>query len=202
VEYGVKPEKIIPIQAFSRQYLQFVEQTPQEALRQFMEKKAVLISSYVFFRPEFFIDRMVRGIAELVKTYPDLGLLILGSHDGSGDIRVLVSELGISDNVYFCGDLDHDMFLTLVSRSDIFLRTPIRDGVASSVLEALALGVPVVASENHRRPPSVITYDHESIPDMVRVVDEVLRNLNTVKANVIKPDIRDTVAEEVRVLVG
>jgi len=110
--------------------------------------------------------------------------------------------LGIDDHVFFCGDLDHDMFLTLVSRSDIFLRTPIRDGVSSSVLEALALGVPVVASENKRRPQSVITYNHESIPDMVRVLDEVLENLNNVKSNVIRPEIRDTVADEIEVLVG
>ena len=201
VEYGINPEKITPIQAFSRQYLQFLPQTPAEPLRKFMENKDFLISSYVFFRPEFFIDDMVKGIAELVKKFPGLGLMILGSHDHSEDIRALVSALGIDDHVFFCGDLDHDMFLTLVSRSDIFLRTPIRDGVSSSVLEALALGVPVVASENKRRPQSVITYNHESIPDMVRVLDEVLENLDNVKANVIKPEIRDTVADEIRVLV-
>ena len=202
VEYGISPKKIVPIQAFSRQYLQFFEQQPGTELAKFLKNKEILISSYVFFRPEFFIDSMVKGIAELVKKYPKLGLMILGSHDNSEDIRVLVSELGIDDHVFFCGDLDHDMFLTLVAKSDIFLRTPIRDGVSSSVLEALALGVPVVASENHRRPPSAITYDHESIPDMVRVLDEVIQNLDTVKSNVIKPEIRDTVADEVAVLVA
>ncbi len=200
VEYGINPEKVVPIQAFSRQYLQFIPQTPPEPLCKFMENKQFLISSYVFFRPEFFIDRMVKGLAELVKKYPNLGLMILGSDDNSEDIRALVKQLGMGDNVYFCGDLDHDMFLTLVSRSDIFLRTPIRDGVSSSVLEALALGVPVVASENHRRPQSVITYNHEDIADMVQVLDEVLENLDNVKANVIKPEIRDTVADEVAVL--
>ena len=199
-EYGISPGKIVPIQAFSRQYLQFHEQIPPSPLAAFLDSHEFLISSYVFFRPEFFIDRMVKGIAELVKTHPKLGLMILGSHDHSEDIRALVSELGIDKHVYFCGDLDHDMFLTLVTRSDIFLRTPIRDGVSSSVLEALALNVPVVASENHRRPPSAITYDHENIADMVRVVDEVIRNLEAVKANVIKPDIRDTVADELAVL--
>ncbi len=200
IEYGICPGKIIPIQAFSRQYLQYHPANLSGAMGDFVERKEILISSYVFFRPEFFIDRMVKGVAELTKIHPGVGLIILGSDDNSEEIRALVKELGIEDSVFFAGDLDHDTFLTLVHKSDIFLRTPIRDGVASSVLEALALGVPVVASENHRRPPGCITYNHEDIADMVRVLDETIRNLPEVKKQVIKPEIRDTVAEEVAIL--
>jgi glycosyltransferase involved in cell wall biosynthesis len=200
VEYGINPDKIVPIQAFSRQYLQFNPLQFNGLLRSFLESKNLLISSYVFFRPEFFIDSMVTGIAELVKKYPNLGLMILGSDDNSEEIRKLVEELGISDHVFFTGDLDHDSFLTLVSRSDIFMRTPIRDGVSSSVLEALALKVPVVASENQRRPESVVTYNHEDISDMVQVLERTIENLPEVKKNVVIPQIRDTVADEVKVL--
>jgi glycosyltransferase involved in cell wall biosynthesis len=200
VEYGINPDKIVPIQAFSRQYLQFNPLQFNGLLRSFLESKNLLISSYVFFRPEFFIDSMVKGIAELVKKYPNLGLMILGSDDNSEEIRKLVEELGISDHVFFTGDLDHDSFLTLVSRSDIFMRTPIRDGVSSSVLEALALKVPVVASENQRRPESVVTYNHEDISDMVQVLERTIENLPEVKKNVVIPQIRDTVADEVKVL--
>lgn len=201
IEYGVKPEKVVPIQAFSRQYLQFIEQPVNGELKAFIERSSPLISSYVFFRPEFFIDDMVKGIAELTKEYPNIGLMILGSHDNSEEIRALVKELGIEKNVFYAGDQNHDSFLSLVTASDFCLRTPVRDGVSSSVLEALALGVPVVASENNRRPPSVVTYDHESIPDMVRVLRETIENLPAVKAAIVKPDIMDTVAEEVSVLV-
>jgi len=200
VEYGINPKKIVPIPAFSKQYLQFEKIHLNGTLEAFMKGKELLISSYVFFRPEFFIDRMVKGMAELVKKHPKAGLMILGSDDGSEEIKELVRKLGISDQVYFTGDLDHDTFLTVVSHSDIVLRTPIRDGVSSSVLEALALNVPVVASENERRPESVITYNHEDISDMVRVLEETIKNLPAVKAKVVKPTIRDTVADEVAVL--
>ena len=50
------------------------------------------------------------------------------------------------------GNLPHDEFLTLLTRCSAYLRSPACDGVAASVLEAVALGVPVVASENGRRP--------------------------------------------------
>ncbi len=198
--YGVPSDKIIPIPAFSRQYLQFEPQDLKPPLNAFITERKPIISSYVFFRPEFFIDRMIEGIAQVVKEYPRLGLLILGSDDGSEKIKTLVNKLGITQNVFFTGDLDHDTFLTILSKSDIFLRTPVKDGVSSSVLEALALGVPVVASENNTRPPSVITYNHEDISEMARILTETIANLEQVKKKVIKPQIRDTVADEIRVL--
>jgi len=201
VEYGIKPDKIVPIQAFSVQYLQYEKPELKPDLQEFIDSHDVLISSYVFFRPEFFIDSMVKAIAELKKSYPKIGLMILGSHDNSEDIRKLVTELDLDDNVYFAGDLDHDTFLTLVATAQIFLRTPIRDGICSSVLEALALGIPVVASENNRRPESVITYDHEDVSDMVRAVRDTIENLDEAKQRIVKPVIRDTVADEVAVLV-
>lgn len=200
--YGARPEKITPIQAFSVQYLQYQPASLNGAGKLFMEGRKPLIASYVFFRPEFFIDRMIRAVAQLCPTFPGLGLLILGSDDGSQEIRELAGELGISDHLHFAGDLDHDTFLSCVAAADIFLRTPVKDGVCSSVLEALSLGVPVVASENGSRPVSVITYDHESIDDMARVLKETIENLPQVKKGVVKPTIRDTVADELAVLLN
>jgi glycosyltransferase involved in cell wall biosynthesis len=64
------------------------------------------------------------------------------------------------------GKLEHDEFLTLLSRCFAYVPTPACDGVSASVLESLALGIPVIASENGSRPPGVITYpktDPESL---------------------------------------
>lgn len=202
VEYGINPDKIYPIQAFSRQYLQFEPAPLKPALEAFRQAHPQLICSYVFFRPEFFVEDMIRAIAKLRETHPGAGLMILGSDQGSEKVKALAEELGIAAHVYFAGDLDHDDFLTHISISTLKLRTPIRDGIASSVLEALALGVPVVASENERRPPSTITYNHEDVADMVRALRETLDDPEGARSRVVKPEIRDTVAEEVAVLVG
>jgi glycosyltransferase involved in cell wall biosynthesis len=65
------------------------------------------------------------------------------------------------------GNLNHDEFLSLLSRCFVYLRTPECDGVAASVLESLALKIPVVASENGRRPVGVVTYRDTDAADMV-----------------------------------
>ena len=64
----------------------------------------------------------------------------------------------------------------------MYLRTPACDGVAASVLESLALGVPVVASENGRRPAGVVTYSDISSADMVGKLQFVREHYDEVKA--------------------
>jgi CRISPR/Cas system-associated endonuclease Cas1 len=61
-----------------------------------------------------------------------------------------------------------------MQRSALYLRTPITDGVASSVLEALTLGVPVVACENGTRPQGVITYPATDAAVLAQQVEHVL----------------------------
>jgi glycosyltransferase involved in cell wall biosynthesis len=79
------------------------------------------------------------------------------------------------------GNLTHDEFLTLLTRSSAYLRSPACDGVAASVLEALALGVPVVASENGRRPAKVLTYRDEDAADMYAKMVYLMKNYGEIR---------------------
>ena len=104
----------------------------------------------------------------------------------------------VADRVCFVDDLDHDAFLTALQRSALYLRTPITDGVASSVLESLALGVPVVACENGTRPPGVITYPAEDAVAMAAAVERTLDTKDA--APTVAGDLPDTVADELVLL--
>ncbi len=198
--YGVPAEKIVPIQAFSVQYLQFQPRPLTETVERFFKKFEHVICSYVFFRPEFFIPEMIRAMDRLRRSHPNCGLIILGSDLGSEPVRDLIAQLGLESHVLIAGDQEHDAFLTILSRSKIYLRTPVKDGVCSSVLEALALGVPVVASENGTRPASVITYENQNIEQMAQRLRYVLDHYEKVRRRVIKPDIPDTIWQEIAVL--
>src|SRR5262249_27993582 len=61
------------------------------------------------------------------------------------------------------GNLEHNQFLSLLRRCFAYIRTPACDGVSASVLESLALGIPVIASENGTRPPGVMTYPENDV---------------------------------------
>jgi glycosyltransferase involved in cell wall biosynthesis len=82
----------------------------------------------------------------------------MGSGSGEERARVLIAGAGLESAVRLTGDVDHDTCLQLIAESDLFVRPNDRDGDALSVREALALGVPVVASDVGSRPPEAILF--------------------------------------------
>ena len=115
-------------------------------------------------------------------------------------MQAAIARHGIADRICFIDDLDHDAFLTMLERSALYLRTPITDGVASSVLEALALGVPVVGCDNGTRPPGVVTYPAEDATRMAQAVIDGLDRRDGIALSLAAVDLPDTVTAEVELL--
>jgi len=200
MSYGIKGKKIFPIPSFSPQYLEFEPKELDSKIGKVFREKYPVIVNYVYFRPEFFIEGMIKCFRQFKQKYPNAYLIIIGHEEGSEEIKELIKNLGLEDLVYFVGDVDHDTFLTLLKKATLYLRTPVKDGVCSSVLEALALEIPVVASENGSRPEGVITYENGNIEDMVEKLSFVVENDAEIRGNLKRPDIEDTVAKEVELI--
>lgn len=204
-QYGVDEAKIVPIPAFSRQYLEFATVPLAESLEAFMARYATVVFTYVRMRPLFYPVTLIEGMASVMQRRPDVGLIICGG-TGHADpgvwpaVQEAIGRHGIGNRICFVDDLDHDAFLTVLQRSALYLRTPITDGIASSVLEALALGVPVVACENGTRPPGVLTYTATDAEEMARAVERVIAHRAEVLDAMHILDIPDTLADEVAVL--
>jgi glycosyltransferase involved in cell wall biosynthesis len=147
----------------------------------------------------------IDGMAQVMRQRQDVGLVICGmaGHSDEGirpAVDAAIARHGIADRICLLDDLDHDAFLSMLQRSALYLRTPITDGVASSVLESMALGVPVVACENGARPAGVVTYPAEDAERMAAAVSAVLANRAAVAAALANIELRDTVSDEVALL--
>ena len=207
-EYGIDPAKIAPIPAFSTQYLEEPRQDTLPAdLEAFFQRFPKVVLSYTKMRSIFYPETLVEGFAELTHRVDDVGLVLCGiaGHMDPGvwpAVQERIARRGISERVLVVDDLSHDAFLVALGRSTVCLRTPVTDGVCASVLEALALGVPVVAAENHNRPAGVITYPATDVGAMARTLEDVLVRREEIVAMLPKPEIRDTLLEEARLLTG
>lgn len=205
VEYGVDPNKIFPIPAFSRQYVEFRRVQLPEHVEHFLKHVTEPVFTYVRIREGFYLETLLDGFALLASQRAGVGLLLSGAMgDVEPPVMAMVQEriqcADLAGHVCVIDDLDHDQFLTALTRSRLYLRTPTTDGVASSVLESLALRVPVVASENGSRPPGVVTYQASDPDDLAAKVAGVLADHQAISAAIPVPDIRDTVAIEVDLL--
>jgi glycosyltransferase involved in cell wall biosynthesis len=204
-EYGISRAKISAIPAFSRQYLEFEPARLPDPLERFYARFPCVLFCYVNLRPLFYPVQLIEGFAQLARSRQDVGLVLcgLGGHP-EPDLREAMSErlTRLEERVCRVDDLDHDEFLTALSRAAIYLRTHLSDGVCSSVLEALALGVPVVASENGHRPAGVVTYQADNAANLASVLAKTLLRHEAIKSSLPSPEIPDTLSIEVQMLVG
>jgi len=203
--YGASGAKIVPIAAFSKQYMEYAPTALPPHLEAFLAKYPHVVFTYVRMRPLFYPLTMVDGLAELVKRRPDVGLAVCGmsGHTDEGvweSVEARITHHRLEPHICLIDDLDHDAFLTALTKSTLYLRTPITDGVASSVLESLALGVPVVGCENGTRPKGVLTYTADNPVEMAERMEYVIANRAQVVEAMGALEVPDTLADEAALL--
>jgi glycosyltransferase involved in cell wall biosynthesis len=199
--YGVPADKVVPIPAFSQQYLCYTPSSLSEEFEDFLIRHKPVMASYFFYRPEFFVESMLEAMRKLSSVLPEMGLILIGGDTQSETVRGMGERVGLTPHVYHAGDLAHDQFMTVLSRAHMFVRTPEKDGVCSSVLEALSLKTPVVASENGRRPPGVVTFRTDDADDLMETLRRIWSDYDMVRSQLNPPAIQDTVQEEAELLV-
>jgi len=87
-------------------------------------------------------------LQELKKTYPTAELCMIGpDRDGSlADVQNLVETLGLQDSVEFTGVLDKSVWHKKSEEYDLFINTTNFDNTPISVMEIMALGLPIVST--------------------------------------------------------
>ena len=167
--YGIPPERIAAIPGFSSRHLTFAEKRLSGPIEDFLKCHQPIFFCYVSYRPEYKLPVLRNAMCQFLQCYPHAGFIWLGFPAKELPLANAYVESWPGherENLLLLGNLPHDEFLTLLARSSAYVRTPTCDGVAASILEALALGVPVVASENGHRPASVMTYRAEDARDL------------------------------------
>ncbi|MBN2230618.1 MAG: glycosyltransferase family 4 protein [Candidatus Thorarchaeota archaeon] len=97
----------------------------------------------LFYRPEI----IIRAFALVLKEIPD-AILIVGN-DGSQRQQLikLCKDLGISDNVIFTGYIYEEEMAKAYAVSDVYIQCPTNDGVSISGMQAMSVGIPIVAND-------------------------------------------------------
>jgi glycosyltransferase involved in cell wall biosynthesis len=92
------------------------------------------------------IDLLLNSFYDLLKDKPDAQLRIGGDGPARGELEQQVKRLGLSSHVFFLGGLARDDVADELARADVFVLPSIYETFGVVIIEALAMGVPVVAT--------------------------------------------------------
>jgi glycosyltransferase involved in cell wall biosynthesis len=174
---GVPAERVEPIPHFSSYYVQFTPTPLPGEVEDFYRGHDGVFFSYVCFRKEFALDFMAEAMRRFRETFPRVGFLLVGPWDREMDaMTTFLREQELEDAVCVLGSVPHETFLTLLSRSLAYIRTPVTDGICSSVLESLKLRVPVLCADNGTRPAGTKLWREGDLDGLLDLMSQVVRN--------------------------
>jgi glycosyltransferase involved in cell wall biosynthesis len=89
---------------------------------------------------------LLEAMGMLVSSHPHLVLLVVGrSGDVSGELESHRNRLGLQDRVQFLGHRED--VPEILAAADLFVFPSFYEGLPGAVIEAMALGLPIVASD-------------------------------------------------------
>ncbi len=106
------------------------------------------------------IAYLITAMPEIIDTFPELTLLIVGDGTEMENLQSQVNKLGLEQNVVFVG-ARHDV-PEIFQVLDIYLLPSLSEGLPIGLLEALASACPVIAS-NVGGIPSVVSNEETAI---------------------------------------
>lgn len=89
------------------------------------------------------VDDVIRALQHVPTS---VKFLIAGVGEDEMKLRALAEECGVRDRVVFLGLIDQRDLPTLLRVSDIFIRASRSEGFGNSFIEAMAAGLPVIAT--------------------------------------------------------
>jgi len=98
--------------------------------------------------PEKDLESWIRAAAKVAQFYPQARFVLVGEGKDEAtlrDLQALAQSLGVADKIIFPGYRKN--LLSVYASFDVFVMSSLREGLPNSILEAMALGKPVVTTD-------------------------------------------------------
>lgn len=92
------------------------------------------------------VGSLVKSMVKVRAWLPEAKLLIVGQGPLDETLKNQTRELNLDDAVLFLGEVNHDVLPKYLKIADVFVRPSRSEGLGSSFLEAMAVGLPVIGT--------------------------------------------------------
>jgi glycosyltransferase involved in cell wall biosynthesis len=103
-----------------------------------------LVGTVANLKPHKGLEYLLRAAVEVRRTLRDVRFLVVGQGDARQRLEAVASELGLDGAVIFSGFREDA--LRIASAFDVFAMSSLHEGLSIALIEAMALGKPVVVT--------------------------------------------------------
>ena len=93
------------------------------------------------------VEYLLEAVSIIERQIPEVKLYLLSEGYKVEDYKKMVKKFDISENVVFCGKLEKNKYLELLSNCRMMCQPTLSDSYGWTVLDSMCLGVPVVTTE-------------------------------------------------------
>ena len=101
---------------------------------------------------------LIRAFAKVHETNPNTCLIIVGKDEKEGSIKALTEKFQLQDSILHTGFCDDPY--RYVERADIYVMTSLYEGFPNALVEAMATGTPVIASDCKSGPREILMEEY------------------------------------------
>lgn len=146
--------------------------------RRQLQLSSQVIVSVGYLIPRKGHDLVIRSMRQL----PGVELLIAGEGPEDGALRSLAQSEGVADRVKFLGSLPHERLAEIYGAADVLVLASSREGWANVLLESMACGTPVAAT-NIWGTPEVVAEPEVGVLIESRTPDSIAAAVKRVLSN-------------------
>jgi glycosyltransferase involved in cell wall biosynthesis len=92
------------------------------------------------------LNYLIEAVAILAPKYPALRLKVMGDGSARPALEALVKERGLEGKVVFLGRIPREETSTYYQEASLFVLPSLNEGMSNAMLEALATGLPIIAT--------------------------------------------------------
>ncbi|MFW6285739.1 MAG: glycosyltransferase [Nanoarchaeota archaeon] len=115
-----------------------------------------------------------------------VSLILIGYGDEEKNLKSLVNELGLNDEVYFPGNCYDDRF-SIVKQSDVFVLPSLTEGMSNAILEAMSLKKAIIVSNIEQNKVLIknnengLTFRVGNSDDLAKKIERLIRDGKLIK---------------------
>ncbi len=144
LKWGISPDKIQVIYNAFNKLPEF--NISKKEVRQKIKLNGFILVSAGRLVPWKGFGTLIEIMPDILRIIPDIKLCIIGSGPEERNLKSQISNLKINENVFLTGQLSHEDLLIYLKAGDIFVLNTAYEGFSHHILEAMAIGIPVITT--------------------------------------------------------